>query len=325
MLSGLTGNSRTDVPRSPLLLEHEELVARHEELKRAHHELFFATDAFDLHRIRTWPPGHFYSPYPNLAELEADRDRIFEHEREILDVDLRENEQLELLRAIADLYESIPFTAESKRGFRYRYENHSYSYSDAIVLHSMIRLLEPKRLIEVGSGFSSAVTLDTNEHFFDGAIDLTFIEPYPDLLHSLLQRGDRKRVRMIDRRLQDVDLELFRELRAKDVLFIDSTHVSKAGSDVNWILFEILPRLETGVWVHFHDIFYPFEYPREWVEEGRAWSEIYMLRSFLTGNSAYRLRYFQDFLAAKHRKFFAERMPLCLKNTGGNFWIEKVG
>ena len=122
--------------------------------------------------------------------------------------------------------------------------------------------------------------------FFDNEIQCTFIEPHPKLLKSLLKQGDLERIEIVPRPLQDVDLELFESLRANDILFIDSTHVAKIGSDVNRIFFEILPALATGVYVHFHDIFYPFEYPREWIYEGRAWNEAYMLRAFLMYNAA---------------------------------------
>ena len=90
-----------------------------------------------------------------------------------------------------------------------------------------------------------------------------------------------KRHRLVNVKLQDVDLKEFDKLKSGDVLFIDSTHVSKIGSDVNYLFFEILPRLHRGVYIHIHDIFYPFEYPKDWIDEGRAWNENYILRAFL--------------------------------------------
>jgi len=84
-------------------------------------------------------------------------------------------------------------------------------------------------------------------------------EPYPQLLTSLLRDDDRSRTTLIARNLQDVDPDLFRELSANDILFIDSSHVVKTHSDVNYVFFEILPRLQRGVYIHFHDIFHPFE------------------------------------------------------------------
>jgi len=271
------------------------------------------------------PPGHFFSPIPSLTELKRDEARIFSAPtREIPGVDLREAEQLDLLKAFCRYYADQPFTAEKKAGNRYCFENPGYSYSDAIMLHCMLRHLRPKRLIEIGSGYSSCVVLDTNEQFLGGAVDLTFIEPFPKLLFSLVNEQDKKRFRVFPSRLQDLELSLFDELGANDVLFIDSTHVVKTDGDVNRVFFEILPRLKPGVRVHFHDIFYPFEYPHAWVFEGRAWNEAYLLRAFLQYNDRFRVVLMNTFMEHFHESFFREHMPLCLRNKGASIWLEKM-
>jgi len=124
---------------------------------------------------------------------------------------------------------------------RYFYANRYYQYSDAICLYSMIRHLRTKRIIEVGSGFSSAVMLDTNELFFSNAVVCTFIDPDPRRLSTLLRDADRDRIEIVARMVQDADLALFDALEHGDILFVDSSHVAKTGSDVNHILFTILP------------------------------------------------------------------------------------
>ncbi|MBU6435069.1 MAG: class I SAM-dependent methyltransferase, partial [Nitrospirae bacterium] len=142
------------------------------------------------------PPGHFFSPIPSLDEISKDESRIFESvPREIIGVELHEPEQLTLLDEIAHYYKEMPFQSHKVEGLRYYFENPAYSYSDAIILHGMIRHLKPKRIIEIGSGFSSCVTLDTNELFFNGSISTTFIEPYPHLLMSLVKEKDKGRMR----------------------------------------------------------------------------------------------------------------------------------
>jgi hypothetical protein len=239
-------------------------------------------------------------------------------------VDLREAEQLSLLEALAAFYPEMPFTDQGSPGFRYRFDNPSYSFADGIFLYAMLRHLKPRRLIEVGSGYTSALTLDTNQHFLDNRVECTFIEPYPDLLLSLLEADDRKRVRILSSRLQDVDLATFDTLGAGDVLFIDSTHVAKVGSDVNYLFFEILPRLAVGVFVHVHDVFASFEYPVEWLREGRAWNEQYVLRAFLQFNARFRVRLFGNYMVLRHHQWFQARMPLCLKNPGGAFWMQRT-
>lgn len=271
------------------------------------------------------PNGHFYSPIPSIDEVRADEKRIFsDPSRTLAGINLDPDNQLRLLRVFAEhYYKDIPFTEKKKNGFRYFYDNPAYSYSDAIFLHCMIRHLRPKRIVEVGSGYSSCATLDTNEHFFDNSIECTFVEPHPDLLRSLIRQEDVGRVRIIPKRVQDVELGVFEALEGNDILFIDSTHVSKTGSDVNRIFFEILPALATGVYIHFHDIFYPFEYPREWVYEGRAWNEGYMLRAFLQYNSRFEIVCFNTFLEHFFEEYFVSNMPLCLKNRGGSIWLRR--
>ncbi|MGC4002600.1 MAG: class I SAM-dependent methyltransferase [Pirellulales bacterium] len=217
----------------------------------------------------------------------------------------------------------MPFGPEKRAGLRYWLENAFYSYTDGIVLYSMIRHLRPQRIIEIGSGFSSAVTLDTNQRFFDSSIKLHFIEPFPERLRSLMTAEDTATIEIRERFVQDVDPELFARLEKNDILFVDSTHVSKTGSDVNDILFRILPLLRPGVFVHFHDVFYPFEYPQEWVFKGRNWNEAYLLRAFLSNNSAFAIRFFGDYLHRFHPEAFAE-MPLTTRNHGGGIWIEKL-
>jgi hypothetical protein len=129
--------------------------------------------------------------------------------------------------------------------------------------------------------------------------------------------------KVIEKKSQEVDLEVFKQLEKGDVLFIDSTHVAKTGSDVNFILFSILPVLKKGVLIHFHDIFFPFEYPKKWVYRGNNWNETYFLRAFLMYNTNFKIKLFSHYMHRFHQDTFKE-MPLSYKNPGGNIWIEKV-
>ena len=271
------------------------------------------------------PPGHFYSPIALLDEVKAREEKLFGNfSKPISAVDLNETGQLELLKEFTTYYKELPFPKHKTAGLRYYFENPNYSYSDAIIYFCMLRHAKPKRLIEIGSGFSSCVALDTNERFFAGKIDVTFIEPYPELLLSLLQDEDRARTRILPNQLQTVDIGEFERLDAGDVLFVDSTHVSKIGSDVNYILFEILPCLKPGVFVHFHDIFFPFEYPKEWIYEGRAWNECYLLRAFLQYNRQFKIMFFNTYMERRFCEEFQKHMPLCLQNRGGSIWLQKL-
>jgi predicted O-methyltransferase YrrM len=288
--------------------------------------IFRERDHLRHERALLWaPPGHFYSPIPSPEErAQADLLRDQPLPRELPGIDLNEAGQLELFERFAASYAELPWGENPKPGLRYYFENPSYSYSDAICLYSMIRHARPKRIIEVGSGFSSCVMLDTNEGFFGNGIDLTFIEPYPQLLFKLTTEADRQRVRVLPKKLQEVPVAEFQKLEAGDILFIDSTHVAKAFSDVNYAFATILPALAAGVHIHVHDVFYPFEYPAPWLKEGRAWNELYLLRAFLQYNERFRIVFFNTFLEHFHWEKFTQRMPLCLKNPGGSIWLQRV-
>ena len=131
--------------------------------------------------LRTFPPGHFYSPIPSLSDVLSKENLLFRLDlKECPGVDLREEEQLKMLDQLALYYKDLPFPELPTTSCRYYYQNDFFSYSDAIILYAMLRYLKPRKVIEVGSGFSSAVMLDTNDIFLSGATNFTFIEPYPE-------------------------------------------------------------------------------------------------------------------------------------------------
>ncbi len=311
---------KTAVKKLPII---HKLVSERDQLYAERDHLY--SELMELRRtVRFVPPGHFYSPIPSLDEVKRDESKIFGNVHQYIpSIELHESEQLKLLEELTPYYGEMPFQPSKVERLRYYFENPQYSYSDAILLYCMIRFLKPKRIIEVGSGFSSCVVLDTNELFFDRSITTTFIDPYPDLFRLLITEKDKNNINIIPSRLQDIDLKEIETLGARDILFIDSTHVSKVNSDVNHIFFNILPQLSPSVYIHFHDIFYPFEYPKDWIYEGRAWNEAYMLRTFLQYNDEFRIVLMNTFMQYFHEEFFQEKMPLCLKNPGGSIWIRK--
>jgi predicted O-methyltransferase YrrM len=270
-----------------------------------------------------FPAGHFYSPIPDLYEVRRDHNRIFAtvSSNEMKGIHLNTESQLDWLARIASYYSELPYlTTSSQAHLRYRFDNDQYSYTDAIFLYGMMRLLRPKRVIEIGSGWSSCVMLDTNAQFLDQSCQLTFVEPYPD---RLLAAARGSEIHLLAQRVQDVPLILFQELEAGDILFVDSTHVSKVGSDVNYLLFTVLPNLPSGCIIHFHDIFWPFEYPSSWIYEGRAWNELYMIRAFLQFNSEFEILLFSHYLGTLHSQYLFDLMPLCQNNIGGNLWLRR--
>lgn len=288
--------------------------------------VFLERDRLRSELAALWvPPGHFYSPIPSKAEIREREHLIFPgYPDAIPGIDLNSEGQLKMFEEFKQYYSEQPWFDQKKEPLRYYFHNPSYSYSDAICLYCMIRHLRPRRIIEIGSGYSSTVMLDTNELFFSNSIACTFIDPHPELLFSLLKDSDYGHAEIISQKVQDVASSKFAELGARDILFVDSTHVSKIGSDINHIFFTLLPLLKSEVFIHFHDIFYPFEYPKEWVYEGCAWNEAYVLRAFLQYNSSFRIVFLNTFLEHFYRERFAEHMPLCLKNPGGSIWLERL-
>ncbi|MDB6093834.1 MAG: hypothetical protein JWM32_1396 [Verrucomicrobia bacterium] len=270
------------------------------------------------------PPGHFYSPLPSPAEI-ADAFARGGFGPPFADIDLNEAAQFARLERFAALYPQQPFVEEPVAGRRFYLRNPSYGHYDAIMLFGMLSEAKPARVIEVGSGFSSAAMLDLNEQVLGGAVNFTFIDPDMSRLVPLLRAGDRERCTLVERRVQDVPLELFAALEENDVLFIDSSHVSKVGSDVNRLFFDILPSLRPGVLVHLHDIVGNLEYPRDWLEEGRAWNEQYLLRAFLINNPKYRIELFTAWLWNHRTDLIREKMPMCAGGGGGQMWLRKLG
>ncbi len=261
-----------------------------------------------------YPPGHFASPLPNVAEVNRDHPTLSEPRRQSLPgIELNLSLQLHLLQQFQPHLGAAPFPAAPTPEFRYAFENSFFSYADGLYLYGILKLFRPQRIIEVGSGFSSALMLDTRERDLSWNVDLTFIEPYPVRLRTLLRANEP--ATLLETRVQDTPRELFGTLEANDVLLIDSSHVSKIGSDVNVLFFEILPSLKPGVLVHIHDIFWPFEYPRSWYDLGWAWNEAYLLRALLQDSSRYEIVLFPSYLEVHHTEAVRASSPQLLKRA----------
>jgi hypothetical protein len=286
-------------------------------------ELRKATDP-ELHR--EWvPTGHYYSAVPSFDHLEHHRARIIGQDPwRVPGVDLRVDEQLSLAHKLSGLVSEAPFPDEPDDKWRYHFNNDFFAYTDGLFLHLLLRHLRPARVVEVGSGFSSACLLDTAEHFLGGKVDFTFVEPYDERLRSLLRPEDESRVEILNREVQDVDLGVYERLTADDLLLIDSTHTVKAGGDVNWLFFEVLPTLAPGVVVHVHDVLPGFEYPWGWLRQGRAWSEAYLLRAFLQFNEAFEVLLWPSLLSALDREGFAGRFRgYGEAQSGGSIYLRR--
>lgn len=304
------------------------------ELNKKYEELLKKFEYYTKNMYK--PAGHFYSPLPDIDKLKADPN-VFERNKILYGINLNTEVQLKYLECIVKYFEEYPFegldkepdpnliinpTYNKNNGLRYKANNTNYAFSDGIFLFGMLRTLNPNKVIEIGCGFSSCLILDTNELFFDNKIKTIFIEPYPELLYSLIKETDDIEVFKSD--LQKIDLDVFKQLEKNDILFIDSTHVSKTDSDVNYLLHTVLPNLKKGVYIHFHDIIYPFEYPERWIYSGFGWNESYILRSFLQYNESFEIVLFNTYLESEYPYKFKDKMEVCNKKKGGSIWLKKV-
>lgn len=307
-----------------------ETISALREAVAARRELHRAWDAVEelkgaLAERASWmPSGHFYSPIHSNGDMQRELDSA--GSRTVANppgIDMRPDHQVDLLLRIAAEYRTSNLAVQPTEGRRYWSTNEYYPFGDALVMRSFIVNERPKRIVEIGSGFSSALILDTLDELGDTTTVCTFVEPFPARLEALLRDADRTRHRLFVNVVQDVPLSIFDELEAGDVLVIDSSHVSKAGSDVNHLFFDVLPRLAPGVFVHVHDVIWPFSYPELWLAEGRAWNESYLLKAFLQFNEAFEVEFSMGYVILPHLERVKRELPRVYDAPGTAFWIRR--
>lgn len=271
-----------------------------------------------------FPIGHFYSPIADPADIRAREGRIWAARDTMPGIDLRVDAQLALLKALAPHTPAIDYPVEQPADpTRYFYGNDQYPVLDAEFLYAALLHFRPRRMIEVGSGFSSLVTADVNRRLLGRSLAFSCIEPYP---RQFLIDGVDGISQLVRQKVEDVALTFFDQLVENDILFIDSSHVSKVGSDVNYLFFEVLPRLKPGVLVHVHDIFLPDEYPKVWViDQGRNWNEQYLLRAFLQFNAAFEVVWAAHFMGTRHTAAVQATFPRYPRlGGGGSIWLRRT-
>lgn len=272
-------------------------------------------------------PNHFYSPIPDTHELDPAWFNTF---GEMVGVDMRLDAQLQLIRELGEAYRSEYVTFPRDRaaagadGF---YLHNLFMESvDAEVLYSLLRQLKPRRIVEIGSGYSTLVALRAGARNRDEGhpIEITCVEPYPQKFLEGLAAS--KAIRLLREPVQEVELSVFEGLEDGDVLFIDSTHVLRTGSDVQYEFLELVPRMKPGVYVHVHDIFFPGEYPFNWVVRRRLFlNEQYVLQAFLAFNSEFEVTLSLYFLHKRHpellQQLFPSYDPATVSPAG--FWMRR--
>jgi predicted O-methyltransferase YrrM len=274
--------------------------------------------------------NHFYSVIPDTRELP---EALWQRESELPGIDMRDEQQLAFLEdAVArfgDELAALP-RREADADGGYFVDNGAFESVDAEVLYSMIRGAKPKRVLEIGSGWSTLLSMRALEANRAAGAEgrLTAIEPYP---HAFVRDAVAARpdyAEMLDEQVQGLPLDMFSSLEAGDILFIDSSHVLRIGSDVQYEFLEILPRLQPGVLVHVHDIFLPGEYPRDWVlgAEHRFWNEQYLLHAYLIGNARTEVAWGSSWMHRRHPEALEKAIPSYDRDTRfpGSFWFRTV-
>ncbi|MCW2240869.1 class I SAM-dependent methyltransferase [Azospirillum canadense] len=253
--------------------------------------IFSDAEKFGAHFL----PVHFYSPIPSINEIDKTvYDRRYDTIPGLEISRERHLDTLALLSAYAHEMADFPADYNGDEPV-YFWNNTAFSYGDAVLYYCLIRHLKPARIIEIGSGFSTFLAAQALSR--NGFGEMVCVEPYP--MPKLLKLVERSAgvVRLVESKVQDADPTIFAALAANDILFIDSSHVSKVGSDVNHEVFTILPKVSTGVWCHVHDIFFPWDYAREWVERHQIfWNEQYLIMAFLAFNNSFQIEIANQFV-----------------------------
>ncbi len=243
----------------------------------------------------------FYSPLPDPEGLP---DSTWDRPNALAGIELDPAAQIRFAESTL-----APYIAEFARDLmpdgrigRFEADNAYYASGDADLLYAMTRHLKPRRIIELGSGYSTLVLahgIRRNAEEGSSAV-LTTYDPHPsDVL------GDRPppEVKLRSTPAQEVSLEEFDALGPDDMVFVDTSHTVKTGGEVNRVVLDVLPRLARGVVVHFHDVFLPWEYHRTWLDRG--WNEQYLVQAFLALNPEYEIIFAAHAVARAHREELA--------------------
>ena len=279
-------------------------------------EIFELAEKHDIHVT----PVHFYHPIPDIQNI---NEEVYDHVKNISGINFREEAQLSLLQEFSEYSNELKIIPNDFTGdeSEFYYNNEFFGQMDSIVYYSVIRKFKPKKIIEVGSGFSTMIASKASLKNEDTSI--ISIEPYPN---SILKKGLPNLSELIKKPIQEIPINKFKELEKNDILFIDSSHLSQVGSDVNYLFLEIIPELKKGVIIHIHDFFYPYEYPKQWIKERKIfWNEMYLVQAFLIGNSDYTILTSNYYLIKNHFDKLKKNFPFLISTEGGagSLWLQK--
>ena len=262
----------------------------------------------------------FYSPLPDVAQLP---DSLWSESRPMVGVDLGTDSAMALIEEQLGTYIGEFDPPSDRPG--YEFARSSYGPGDAEILYAVMRHLKPSLVVELGSGASSHFIHAARER--NGMGEHHVYDPYPFAVPSVSALGRVEGVILHLEPGERLDTaEIAGSLNAGDVLFVDTTHTVKTGGDVDRIFLDLVPRLAPGVWIHVHDIFLPYEYPRAWVvDERRAWGEQYLLQALLVFNGGFQVEIPLYAVACAHAVRLAAVVPSFSPGIApGAFWFSRV-
>jgi predicted O-methyltransferase YrrM len=255
----------------------------------------------------------YYSPIPSKKAIDRIAERGYVVDPSLLGFDCEDQKELQSRLAVyQEELAGTPF--KPGKADEFFWTNGMFPIADAYLFYALIRQEKPRRIIEIGSGQSTLMALKALAKNGDGRISC--IEPFPKQRfneHLAGIAGDN--YNLIVDELQNIPVSLFQELRSGDILFLDSSHVVKAQSDLVYFFFSILPLLVDGVWVHLHDIFLPYDYPLDFFTvHKRFHTEAYLLAAFLMHNRKFKTMFCNYYFLWQEHAFYLKRMETLLSD-----------
>lgn len=262
---------------------------------------------------------HYYEPLFDARVLR----RSLREERRLPGIDLDVEGQLDFVAQCRYGAELANIPSHKSGDGRFHFGNGAFESGDAEFWYGVLRSRKPRLVIEIGSGYSTLLAVEAlrknREEDAAYRARLVCVEPYEaPWLEGLA-------VEVIRSRVEDLDPQVFAQLGAGDVLFIDSSHIIRPQGDVLFEYLQILPALRPGVLVHVHDIFTPRDYLDDWVrDQVRLWNEQYLLEAFLCSNRDWRVVAALNYLHHNHYDALRAAAPyLTSEREPGSFYLLK--
>jgi hypothetical protein len=263
---------------------------------------FFYTPVFSP---ATLPPGVWEGSFPDCGSFDLEAQRAFLQETPTFQKEL----------------EALPSAPHTPRDASFYWGNEQFGHADAALYYCLIRRFRPGRIVEVGAGYSTTLALQAIQA--NGTGSVLCIDPHPP---ASLQSW-KELIEIRTQPVQEAPDSLFLELRPSDILFIDGSHITKMGSDVNHLFLRVLPKLPKGVLVHIHDICLPFDYPRTWSEDSLCyWNEQYVLAGLLANSTKFRVLVGVYFLQKTDPDALVPLLPKFpgVFPGGGSLWMQSM-